>query len=92
MTPPPSGRRALITGSFQGIGLAIAEALAAESCHIVLHGLATAAQQEASRAAVLAAGGGLAYYGTSDVRSEYGDVVTTASGLKYKVNAAPRSK
>jgi FKBP-type peptidyl-prolyl cis-trans isomerase FkpA len=36
-------------------------------------------------AAVLAAGGGLAYYGTSGVRTEYGDVVTTASGLKYKV-------
>ena len=36
-------------------------------------------------ATVLAAGGGLAYYGTSGVRTEYGDVVTTASGLKYKV-------
>jgi FKBP-type peptidyl-prolyl cis-trans isomerase FkpA len=36
-------------------------------------------------ALVLAAGGGLAYWGTADVRSEYGDVVTTASGLKYKI-------
>lgn len=36
-------------------------------------------------ALVLAAGGGLAYWGTADVRSEYGDVVTTASGLRYKV-------
>ncbi len=36
-------------------------------------------------ALVLAAGGGLAYYGTSSVRTEYGDVVTTASGLRYKI-------
>ncbi len=36
-------------------------------------------------ALVLAAGGGLAYYGTSGVRTEYGDVVTTASGLRYKI-------
>jgi 3-hydroxybutyrate dehydrogenase len=56
MTQPPKGRRALVTGSFQGIGLAIAEALAAESCHIVLHGLATAEQQQAAQNAVLAAG------------------------------------
>lgn len=36
-------------------------------------------------ALVLAAGGGLAYWGTADVREEYGDVVTTATGLRYKV-------
>jgi FKBP-type peptidyl-prolyl cis-trans isomerase FkpA len=36
-------------------------------------------------ALVLATGGGLAYWGTADVRQEYGDVVTTASGLRYKV-------
>lgn len=35
-----AGRRALITGSFQGIGLAIAESLASEGVAIVLHGLA----------------------------------------------------
>ncbi len=56
MTQPPAGRRALVTGSFQGIGLAIAEALAAESCHVVLHGLGTPAQQDAARQSVLAAG------------------------------------
>jgi FKBP-type peptidyl-prolyl cis-trans isomerase FkpA len=36
-------------------------------------------------ALVFATGGGLAYWGTSDVRQEYGDVVSTASGLRYKV-------
>ncbi len=56
MTPSPKGRRALVTGSFQGIGLAVAEALAAEACHIVLHGIATPEQQETARQAVLAAG------------------------------------
>ena len=36
-------------------------------------------------ALVLAIGAGLAYWGTAGVRKEYGDVITTASGLKYKV-------
>ncbi len=36
-------------------------------------------------ALVLAAGGGLAYWGTLDVRQEYGDVITTTSGLRYKI-------
>lgn len=39
----------------------------------------------AAIALVLAAGGGLAYWGTSDVRQEYGDIVTTPSGLRYKI-------
>jgi hypothetical protein len=36
-------------------------------------------------ALVLATGGGLAYWGTANVRQEYGDVITTKSGLRYKV-------
>ncbi len=36
-------------------------------------------------ALVLAVAAGLAYWGTAHVRKEFGDVVTTASGLKYKV-------
>lgn len=39
----------------------------------------------AAIALVLAAGGGLAYWGTADVRQEFGDVVTTPSGLRYKI-------
>lgn len=34
---------------------------------------------------VLAVGLGLAWWGTANVREEFGDVVTTASGLRYKV-------
>ncbi|MCA2998181.1 MAG: SDR family NAD(P)-dependent oxidoreductase [Rhodocyclaceae bacterium] len=56
MTHSPAGRRALITGSLQGIGLAIAETLAGESCHIVLHGLGDDSLKNAARESVLAAG------------------------------------
>ena len=35
------GRRAFISGSFQGIGLGIAKSLAREGASVVLHGLAT---------------------------------------------------
>lgn len=50
------GRRALVTGSTQGIGLAVAQALAAQGCRLVLHGLGRPADIEAARGAVLAAG------------------------------------
>ena len=53
---PLTGRRALVTGSAQGIGLAIAQALAQQGASVVLHGLADASQLEAARAAILAAG------------------------------------
>jgi FKBP-type peptidyl-prolyl cis-trans isomerase FkpA len=43
-------------------------------------------------ALILAAGGGLAYWGTGDVRKEFGDVVTTESGLRYKILKAGEGK
>jgi 3-hydroxybutyrate dehydrogenase len=53
---PLAGRRALVTGSLQGIGLAVAEELAAQGCALVLHGLGDAAAREAACAAVRRAG------------------------------------
>ena len=53
---PLTGRRALVTGSVQGIGLAIAQALAQQGASVVLHGLADASQLEAARAAIQDAG------------------------------------
>ena len=53
-----TGRVALVTGSVQGIGLAIATALAQQGARIALHGLADADQiAEASRI-IRAAGAG----------------------------------
>ncbi|MDO9075127.1 MAG: 3-hydroxybutyrate dehydrogenase [Rubrivivax sp.] len=52
-----SGRRALVTGSVQGIGLAMAVALARAGGQVVLHGLADATTHAAARQAVAEAGG-----------------------------------
>lgn len=62
------GRRALVTGSVQGIGLAIARELAQQGCAIVLHGLATPEQSQQARAAVLAAGAPAVEIRTHDLR------------------------
>ncbi|WP_233831349.1 SDR family NAD(P)-dependent oxidoreductase [Paraburkholderia sp. ZP32-5] len=45
------GRTALVTGSSHGLGLAMADALAAAGCRVVLHGVEPPAQVEAARAA-----------------------------------------
>lgn len=51
-----AGRRALVTGSLQGIGLAIAQSLATEGCQLILHGLGDHALRDAAQQQALAAG------------------------------------
>ncbi|MBO6758592.1 MAG: SDR family NAD(P)-dependent oxidoreductase [Roseibium sp.] len=63
-----SGRTALITGSVQGIGRAVAEALAARGVRIAVHGLATPADAGAALAAVRAAGAPDARFFDADMR------------------------
>lgn len=70
-----SGKRALITGSFQGIGLGMATALAAEGASIVLHGLADDATIARAEAAVMAAGAAKVESYVSDLK----DVAATES-------------
>lgn len=62
------GRRALVTGSVQGIGLAIAQALGRQGCSVVLHGLATPEQARQARATVLEGGAPAVEVFTHDLR------------------------
>ncbi len=62
------GKRAFVTGSFQGIGLGIATALAAEGASIVLHGLADEATIAKAEKAVLQAGAAKVESYVSDLR------------------------
>lgn len=78
------GRRALVTGSVQGIGLAIAQELGQQGCAIVLHGLATAAQAEQAREAVLAAGAPAVDFQPHDLRD-----ATQVQALMDSVLASP---
>lgn len=63
-----NGKRAFITGSFQGIGLGIATALAAEGAAIVLHGLADDQTIAKAEKAVLDAGAPKVESFVSDLR------------------------
>lgn len=63
-----SGKRAFITGSFQGIGLGIATSLASEGADIVLHGLASDDVIAAATSAVTAAGAGTVEAYSTDLR------------------------
>lgn len=62
-------KRAIVTGSFQGIGLGIATALASAGADIVLHGLATPDVIETAEATVLAAGASSVQSYVTDLRN-----------------------
>lgn len=64
------GKTALVTGSVQGIGLAIAKALAGAGARIAVHGLASLVEAEAAVAALRAAGAPEARFFEADMRDE----------------------
>ena len=67
------GKCALITGSVAGLGYAIANALAAEGCNIVLNGIAPPDEAEAARAQLEGTHGIAAIYERADV-SNVGEI------------------
>jgi 3-hydroxybutyrate dehydrogenase len=65
---PLAGRTALVTGSVQGIGLAIAKALAAEGVRVAVHGLASPEQAAVVEADLRATGAPETIFFDEDLR------------------------
>jgi len=103
-----AGKRAFITGSFQGIGLGIATSLASEGAEIILHGLADAETIAKAESAVLAAGASKVESHVSDLRDSDAtesliakilsggavDILVNNAGIQHTATIAemPRSK
>jgi len=108
MTNSLAGKRAFVTGSFQGIGLGIATSLASEGAAIVLHGLADAETIAKAESAVLAAGATRVESHVSDLRDSDAtesliakilagggvDILVNNAGIQHTATIAemPRSK
>ena len=75
-----SGKVALVTGSTSGIGLAVAEAFAAQGCSVMLNGLGDPAAVEKLRDGIARkAGVAVAYHGADLMKpSEIADLVSVA--------------
>jgi 3-hydroxybutyrate dehydrogenase len=103
-----AGKRAFITGSFQGIGLGIATSLASEGAAIILHGLADAETIAKAEIAVMAAGASKVESHVSDLRDSDAtesliakilsggavDILVNNAGIQHTATIAemPRSK
>lgn len=95
MSAPLEGRRALVTGSTGGLGLAIAARLAAEGCRVMLHGLANPEEAEPTRRALAERHGTTVLYRRADLanRAEVEALVRATeqglgSGVDILVNNA----
>jgi 3-hydroxybutyrate dehydrogenase len=103
-----AGKRAFITGSFQGIGLGVATSLASEGAAIVLHGLADAETIAKAESTVMAAGASRVESHVSDLRDSDAtesliakilaggavDILVNNAGIQHTATIAemPRSK
>ncbi|MBD8525350.1 3-hydroxybutyrate dehydrogenase [Pseudomarimonas arenosa] len=85
-----AGRSALVTGSTSGIGLAVAEALAAAGASVVINGLGSAEQIEQAKAQVSQAGAPTVAFCAADLRdvSAIESMMTEHAGIDILINSA----
>jgi 3-hydroxybutyrate dehydrogenase len=100
------GRTALVTGSVQGIGMAIAKALASAGARIAVHGLASQQEKEAAVDAMRASGAADARFFEADMRdpaaiermmadvADWGgpDILVNNAGIQHTVSLAEATR